>query len=94
MEEWRYSSILLNLSTRRRRVLTDGEIALDIHCTGGWVGPRAIVDIVEKRRISLPCQESNPDSSVVRSIVAIRLSSTSQIIILKDCYHLVGHEAA
>jgi hypothetical protein len=36
-----------------------GEGALSIHLIGGWVGPRASLDAVGKRKI-LHCQESNP----------------------------------
>jgi hypothetical protein len=32
---------------------TPGEIALRTYRTGGWVGPRAILDAVEKRKILL-----------------------------------------
>jgi hypothetical protein len=28
------------------------------HCIGGWVGPKAGLEAVEKRKISRPCQES------------------------------------
>jgi hypothetical protein len=38
------------------------ERAPGMHCRGGCVGPRGGVDAVEK--ISCPCLESNPDSSV------------------------------
>jgi hypothetical protein len=37
-----------------------GEIAAGIHCMGGWVGSRASLDIVEKRKCS-PRRDSNPD---------------------------------
>ena len=33
----------------------------------GWVGPRAILDTLNKK-ISCPCQESNEDFSVVEPI--------------------------
>jgi hypothetical protein len=33
---------------------------------GGWVGPRAGLNAVEKRMISCPCRESNSISSAVR----------------------------
>jgi hypothetical protein len=46
------------------------------HCIRGWVDPRAGLDMVEKRKLSLPCQESNPscpahslDSVLVLSII-------------------------
>jgi hypothetical protein len=29
-----------------------GEIALGIHCIGGWVGPRTCLDFMENRKIS------------------------------------------
>jgi hypothetical protein len=37
---------------------TPGEIAHDIHWMGEWVGTRAGLDTVEKRKI-LPCREQN-----------------------------------
>jgi hypothetical protein len=37
------------------------------HWTEGWVGPRADMDVIEKK-ISCPCQESKPDSSVIQTI--------------------------
>jgi hypothetical protein len=30
---------------------------------GGWVGPRASLDVLEKRKIVYPCQESNSVSA-------------------------------
>jgi hypothetical protein len=36
------------------------ETPLDTHYVGGWVVPRAGLDTVERRKISCPCQESNP----------------------------------
>jgi hypothetical protein len=36
---------------------------------GGWVGPGAGLDAVERRTMSCPCRESNPDSSTVQSVV-------------------------
>jgi hypothetical protein len=36
--------------------------AAGTHCIGAWVGPRAGLDVVEKRKI-LHCWESNPDHS-------------------------------
>jgi hypothetical protein len=58
MGEWRYSSIILDLGSRWRRVVsftpcrfTPGERAPGIHWIGGWVGPRAGLDAVENGRI-------------------------------------------
>jgi hypothetical protein len=47
-----------------------GERATGTHWKGGWVGPRAGLDAVVKRKFPNPCQESNP-SRQTRSLVAI-----------------------
>jgi hypothetical protein len=58
MGEWRYSSTILDLGTRWRwvvsytpRPLYPEEILPGTHWIGGWVGPRAGLDVVEKRKI-------------------------------------------
>jgi hypothetical protein len=33
------------------------------HWIGDWVGPRACLDVVVKRKIPSPCRDSNPRSS-------------------------------
>jgi hypothetical protein len=38
------------------------------HSIGGWVGPRARLNLTEKRKISFPYRESNPDSSDVHPV--------------------------
>jgi hypothetical protein len=60
MGEWRYSSTILDLGIRWRLVvnftpqpLYPGERAAGTHWIGGWVGPRAGLDAVEKRRSGL-----------------------------------------
>jgi hypothetical protein len=40
-----------------------------MYCVGDWVGSEAGVDAVEKRKTSCPCQQSNPDFSVVQPVV-------------------------
>jgi len=35
---------------------------------GGWVGPRAVLDAVVKRKIPSPCQESNTRTLIVQPI--------------------------
>jgi hypothetical protein len=46
------------------------ETAHDTHCTGGWVGPTAGLDAMNKRITSCPCRESNLDSSAVLPITS------------------------
>jgi hypothetical protein len=63
MGEWRYSSTILDLGIRRRWVISftppsPRERAPGTHRIGGWVGPIAGLDAVEKRKI-VHCQESN-----------------------------------
>jgi len=49
--EWLASSP--GLFTLRKR-------APGTHCVGGWVGHRAGLDMVVKRKILSPCHDSNP----------------------------------
>jgi hypothetical protein len=47
------------------------------HGTGGWVGPKAVLDALQKREVSCPCRESNHDSSVVAQYYRTLKSSRS-----------------
>jgi hypothetical protein len=38
------------------------------HWIGGWVGPRAILDAVVKRKIPSPRRESNPRTPIVQPV--------------------------
>jgi hypothetical protein len=66
MAEWRYSSTILDLGTRWKRVVSfkprplypPGGICTGTHWIGGVVGPRAGLDAVERK--ILPCRELNP----------------------------------
>jgi hypothetical protein len=60
MDEWRYSSIILNLSTRWRRVfsftpcrVTPEETTLGTDFIGGCMSPRVGLDDIKKRKT--PC---------------------------------------
>jgi hypothetical protein len=44
------------------------EIAPGTHWIGGWVGPRAGLDAVVKRKISSPRRESNPRTPIVQPV--------------------------
>jgi hypothetical protein len=63
-EEW---------SASRSGRFTLGESAPGTHCIGGWVGPTAGLDTVEKRKISCPYRESDPGfhGLPARSLVTI-----------------------
>jgi hypothetical protein len=39
-----------------------------IHWIGGWVGPRAVLDEVVKRKIPSPHRESNPRTPIVQPV--------------------------
>jgi hypothetical protein len=38
------------------------------HWIGGWVGPRAVLDAVVKRKIPSPHQESNPRILIIQPV--------------------------
>jgi hypothetical protein len=38
------------------------------HWIGGWVGPRAVLNAVAKRKFPSPRRESNPRTPVVRPV--------------------------
>jgi hypothetical protein len=58
------------------RRFTPRERAPGTHWIGGWVGPRAVLDAVVKRKILIPHRESNPRTLIVQP-VAYRLSCNS-----------------
>jgi hypothetical protein len=45
---------------------TSRERAPGIHCIGGWVGLRAGLDEVSKRKIPSPRRESNPQHPIIQ----------------------------
>jgi hypothetical protein len=74
--EWRYSSTHSLTSARDRDEwsvsrpdrFTPREKAPGTHCLGGWVGPRAVLDAVVKRKIPSPRRKSNPRNPIVQPI--------------------------
>jgi hypothetical protein len=42
------------------------ERAPGTHRIGGWMGPKAGLDAVAKRKIPTPCRESNPRTPIVQ----------------------------
>jgi hypothetical protein len=55
-------------SVSRHGRFTPGERAPGTHWIGGWVGPRAGLDDMEKKKILVPTGTRIPDPSVVQSV--------------------------
>jgi hypothetical protein len=100
MEEWRYRPTILDLGTKWRWVVSftllpvyPGDRASNTHWIVGWVGPRAGLDAVEKRKNSCPCRESNlgrPAHS--RSLYLLSYTSTDSYMCMTWC--LIEHRDA
>jgi hypothetical protein len=75
--KWRYSSIHSltwaldegEWSALRSGSFTRRERAPGTHWIGGWVGPRAVLDAVEKRKIHSPSRESKSRTPIVQPVV-------------------------
>jgi hypothetical protein len=75
-DQWRYSSTHSltsaldgsECSASRPGRFTPRERASGTHWVGGWVGLRAVLDAVVKRKIPSPHQESNPRNLMVQSV--------------------------
>jgi hypothetical protein len=48
--------------------LPPGKEPAGTHWIGGWVGPRAVLDVVVKRKIPSPHRESNPRTLIVQTV--------------------------
>jgi hypothetical protein len=74
--EWRYScthSLTSALdggewSASRSSGFTPRERVSDTHWIGGWVGPRAVLDTVVKKKIPSHRRESNPKTPIVKPV--------------------------
>jgi hypothetical protein len=74
--EWIYSSIHSltsaldggEWSASRPGRFTSRERTPVTHCIGGWVGPRAVLDAVVKRKIPSPRRKSKPRTPIVQSV--------------------------
>jgi hypothetical protein len=74
--EWRYSSIHSLTSALDGNewsvscpdCFTTRESTPGTHWIGGWVGPRAILDMMVKRKFPAPHQESNPRMPIVQPV--------------------------
>jgi hypothetical protein len=76
MGEWRYSSTHSltsaldggEWSASRPGRFTHKERTPGTHWIGGWVGSRAVLDAVVKRKIPSPLRESNSGTPIVQPI--------------------------
>jgi hypothetical protein len=76
--EWRYRSAHSLTSgldggewtASRPGRFTSRERAPSTHWIGGWVGSRAVLDAVSKRKISYPRRDSNPDHPIFQPVVS------------------------
>jgi hypothetical protein len=74
--EWKYSSTHSltsaldgsEWSASRPGRFTPRETAPGTHWIGGWVGPRAVLDAVVKRKIPSPRREPNPGTPIVQPV--------------------------
>jgi hypothetical protein len=55
-------------SASRPGHFTPRERATGTQWTGGWVGPRAVLDAVVKRKVPSPLQELNPRTLIVQPV--------------------------
>jgi hypothetical protein len=55
-------------SASRPSRFTPRERAPGTHWIGCWVGPRAVLDSVVKRKIPIPRRESNPRTPIVQPV--------------------------
>jgi hypothetical protein len=79
--EWRYSGTRWGEWSSSRPVrLTPRNRAPGTHWIGGWVGPRAVLEAVVKRKIPSPHRKSNPRTPIVQP-VAVMLNINCKILI-------------
>jgi hypothetical protein len=83
--EWRYTPHISDLGTRWRQVVSFTPWLLypqgkspDTHWKGGWVGPRASLDAVVKRKIPSLWWDLNP--LIIQPIAQCYTTELSQIL--------------
>jgi hypothetical protein len=57
------------------------------HWIGDWVGPRAVLDAVVKRKISSPRRESNPRTPIIQP-VASSYTDWAIVVLLSRAAHI------
>jgi hypothetical protein len=63
---------------RAPAALSPGERAPDIHWIGGWVGLRAVLHAVVKRKIPSPRRESKPGTPLVQPVAQRYTTDTTK----------------
>jgi hypothetical protein len=69
-------------SASRPDHFTPRERAPGVHWIGGWVGPRAFLDAVVKRKIPSPRRKSNPRILIVQPVARTIISNVSNVLLL------------
>jgi hypothetical protein len=79
LRDWKYSSTHSltsaldggEWSASRPGRFTPRERALGTNWIRGWLGPRAVLDALVKRKIPIPCRESNPRTLIVQPVAQL-----------------------
>jgi hypothetical protein len=78
-------------SASRPGLFTPRERVPGAHWIRGWVGTRAVLDAVVKRRIPSPHRESNPRTPIIQTVTsaeAMSLHSTTKEIEFKRLFDM------
>jgi hypothetical protein len=78
-------------SASRPGRFTPRERAPGVHWIGGWVGPRAVLDAVVKRKIPTPRRESNPRTPIVQPVAQLCTDWGIMALRLLLCNTLIPH---
>jgi hypothetical protein len=65
---WRRHLMEVSAQLHAPAALPPGKRAPGTHLIGGWVGPRAVLDAVVKRKIPSPHRESNTRTQIVQPV--------------------------
>jgi hypothetical protein len=95
--EWRHSSTNSLTSTldggewsvSRSGRFTPRERTPSIHLIGGWVGPRAVLDAVMKRKIPSSRRESNPGTPIIQPVAHCYTDWAITALRLWKCFYLL-----
>jgi hypothetical protein len=69
---------------------TSGKRGHNIHWMGGYVVPRAIMNIAAKRKISVPLPESEPQSETLLTVTAHDKISKYICFLVSNMFHSIS----